>query len=74
MKTIKGALLVMSFLILTCCSDKKAGDLFETAQFEELQKNFAHAERLYGEILERYPKSEFAQRARERLEELKRAR
>jgi outer membrane protein assembly factor BamD (BamD/ComL family) len=74
MKRIKGALLVMAFLILTCCSDRKAGDLFETARFEELQKNFSHAEKLYGEILERYPKSEFAQKAKERLEELKKVR
>lgn len=74
MRIHKPILIAMAFLILTCCSDRKAQELFETARFEELQKNFAHAEKLYGEILKNYPESELAAKAGERLEELKKPR
>jgi outer membrane protein assembly factor BamD (BamD/ComL family) len=62
---------VAAFLVLTSCSDRKAQEIFETAQFEELQKNIPHALQLYSDLVEKYPKSEAAARARERLEELK---
>lgn len=51
------------------CSDK-AQELFETAQFEELQKNKPHAAKLYREIIKEYPESAYADRAREHLEKI----
>jgi outer membrane protein assembly factor BamD (BamD/ComL family) len=64
--------LLLSFVLaaaLACssCSGKKAEETYETARFEELQKNYVHARQLYEEILEKYPKSEYAAKATERL-------
>ena len=42
-------------------------EIYEIAQFEELQKNQEHARKLYQEIIEKYPKSEYAKKAAERL-------
>ncbi len=54
-------------LILPACSSNGAKELFETAKFEELQNNKEHARELYQEVIEKYPKSEFAKKAGERL-------
>lgn len=51
------------------CSDK-AQELYETAQFEELQKNKPHAVKLYREIINEYPESKYVSKAREQLEKL----
>jgi outer membrane protein assembly factor BamD (BamD/ComL family) len=59
------------FLALSACSPNGAKELYETAQFEELQTNNDHAIQLYEEILAKYPESEFAQKAEQRLAELK---
>ena len=59
-------MMILAFA-LSGCSGKKAEELFETAQFEELQKNHEHAKELYQEILTRYPKSKYSERAQERL-------
>ena len=53
------------------CSGNNAKELFETAQFEELQNNRDHAIKLYREIIEKDPESEYAGKARKRLDELK---
>ncbi|MFC1816918.1 tol-pal system YbgF family protein [Thermodesulfobacteriota bacterium] len=58
-------------LALSCCSGNKAEELFETAKLEELQNAPDHAMKLYQEILDKYPKSEYAQKAKERLSALK---
>lgn len=52
---------------LAGCSRSGPSDLLETAQFEELQTNVPHAKELYREILDRYPDSAEATKARERL-------
>jgi len=64
------------FLLLFClaallagCSDR-AGELYETARFEEQQFNAGHAAELYREIAEKYPDSPYAAEARERLRAL----
>jgi outer membrane protein assembly factor BamD (BamD/ComL family) len=57
-------------LALLGCGDK-AKELFETAQFEELQYNAAHAQQLYQKIVDQYPASTYAVQARERLAALK---
>ena len=45
--------------------------MFETAQFEELQNNQSHARELYERILQQHPDSEVAKTAASRLMELK---
>jgi hypothetical protein len=42
-------------LALAGCSGNGAKELFETAQFEELQNNQEHARQLYEEIIKKYP-------------------
>jgi len=53
------------------CAGDKGKELFETAQFEEKQHNLEHAKKLYGEIAQRYPGSEYARKAEDRLAALK---
>ncbi len=66
-------IIVVLILAVTVCSctENKAKELFETAQFEELQNNQEHAVKLYEEILQKYPESEHAKKAIERLSQLK---
>ena len=61
---------VALFLAFSSCSGKKAEETYETAQFEELQKNYAHARQVYKEILAKHPESEYAAKASERLKAL----
>ncbi|MBI3353386.1 MAG: outer membrane protein assembly factor BamD [Nitrospirae bacterium] len=70
MRHIVLALLMVFFVALSGCSDKAAG-LYDIAQFEELQKNKKHATELYEEIIKKYPDSEYAKKAKERLVKLK---
>ncbi len=58
-----GAFCVM---ILGCGEDPR--HLFETAQFEEQQHNRVHAQELYEQIIQQHPESEFAEKARQRIE------
>ena len=57
--------------LVTACSGKKAKEMYETAQFEELQKNYVHARQLYREIIKKYPESEYSKKASDRLDALK---
>jgi outer membrane protein assembly factor BamD (BamD/ComL family) len=59
------------FGVLAGCSDKKAAEIYETAKFEELQNNNGHAIKLYERIIVTYPSSEYAVRAKERIEALR---
>ena len=63
-------LMMIMVLAFAGCTGNNAGELFETAEFEELQKNSIHAAELYKEILEKHPDSKYAQKARERLKVL----
>ena len=69
----KFVILCIITLMIACssCSGKKAEEMYETAQFEELQKNFVHARQLYQEILDKYPESEISKKASERLKAIK---
>ncbi|MFO0753360.1 MAG: hypothetical protein U0411_08560 [Thermodesulfovibrionales bacterium] len=58
-------------LLLSGCSGDKAAELYDTAKFEELQNNREHAVQLYEEIVKNYPQSDYAQKAGQRLAELK---
>ena len=61
----------MLTLPLAGCGDG-AEEMFETAQFEEVQNNQEHARKLYNRILRDHPDSSFAARARERLAAMER--
>jgi hypothetical protein len=50
-------------LLLVGCGDK-AKDLYDTAQLEEKQFNKPHATKLYRQIVEEYPDSPYANRAK----------
>ncbi len=65
----KMLVLMAAALMLAGCGDK-GKELYETAQFEEKQYNAQHASELYKEILERYPESPYAAKAKVRLAEL----
>jgi TolA-binding protein len=67
MKRIILAAMIALSLTFSSCSGRKAAELYETAQFEEKQNNREHAAKLYEEIVQKYPDSEFAQKAKERL-------
>jgi len=73
---MKGWILIVLLcltLVLSACSGNKAEELFETAKLEELQNAPDHARKLYQEIVDKYPESEYAQKAKERLSALKKA-
>lgn len=65
-------ILLCAFFVLSLsgCGDN-AARLFDTAKFEELQNNKEHAVQLYEEILKKYPDSDYARRAQERLSQIK---
>lgn len=76
MRIIKSVLLFFVFITvfafcLSGCSGNSASELFETAKFEELQNNKEHATQLYEEIIKKYPDSDFAKKAKERLSQAK---
>ncbi len=71
---MKQVLVILSLALaiaLCACTGNSDKELFETAKFEEVQNNKEHAKELYEEIVKKYPKSEYAKKAEERLEELK---
>ena len=70
MKTWLAIFAMVFALAVSGCSDQKAKEKYETAQFEELQKNYVHARKLYQEIIEKYPESDYANEAQQRLKAL----
>lgn len=70
MKRILLIFLITLTVMFSACSGQKAEEIYETAQFEELQKNTVHAKQLYQEIMEKYPGTEYAVKASERLKAL----
>lgn len=61
--------ILSSVLGLAGCGDG-AEELYETAQFEELQNNKAHARKLYERIIRDHADSRYADRARQRIAEM----
>ncbi len=53
------------------CGGNTAQETFDTAKLEELQNNPEHALILYQEIVEKYPDTPLAAKARERISVLK---
>ena len=71
---MRGALVAAGLLLALAgpaCSGNGASELYDTAKFEEVQNNREHARELYEEIVRKYPKSEYAKKARERVAVLK---
>lgn len=68
MKLFMVVVIALVGLLSAGCTGDKSKELFETAQFEEKQNNREHAQKLYAEILEKYPNSPIAKQAQERLE------
>ncbi|HMK56070.1 MAG TPA: outer membrane protein assembly factor BamD [Dissulfurispiraceae bacterium] len=74
---MKGLRRAGCFLIVTIafalfgCSGQQAKELYDTARLEELQNNPVHAVQLYEQLIVRYPSSEYAVKAKERIDELK---
>jgi TolA-binding protein len=62
--------MIILAMALSGCSGNNAEQLFDTAKLEELQDNLEHATKLYQEIIEKYPESEYVKRAKERLSAL----
>jgi len=63
-------LMIAGSLAVSSCSAENGEGLYETAQFEELQNNPEHAGKLYKEIIEKYPESEYADKAKARISAL----
>ena len=62
-------LMLMTGLIMTACGDG-ARDIFDTAELEELQNSPERALILYQEIVDKYPSSPLAEKAKERIKVL----
>ena len=61
-----GFILCLLVLGVVGCGENPK-QMFETAQFEELQNNHSHARELYGRIIQADPNSNLAKKAKERL-------
>ena len=71
MKRLFLVLFLTIALGLSGCAGENAKELFDTASLEERQNAPEHAAELYREIVEKYPDSEYATKAKERLADLK---
>ena len=67
---LQRAVAVLALCALCACRGDGAKEMFDTAQFEELQNNPAHARQLYDRLVHDYPESPYAAQARTRLEQL----
>ena len=70
MKSLCVSMALMIAVGVSSCTADKTDELFETAQFEELQNNKEHARQIYEEIVQKYPGSDVAKKAKERLSAL----
>jgi hypothetical protein len=61
---------MMLFAVAPGCSDRKAAELYEAAGVEELHDQ-EKAVRLYERIIVVYPTSDYAMKAKERIDKLK---
>jgi len=62
---------ILLFSALSCSNPEgDSAALYETAQFEEEQDNLKHAKALYEEIIQSYPGSSLAPKAKKRLKAL----
>jgi outer membrane protein assembly factor BamD (BamD/ComL family) len=71
MKLFMVFVVALASLMASGCTGDKCKELFETAQFEEKQRNREHAVKLYEEILAKYPGCTMARQAQDRLAALR---
>jgi outer membrane protein assembly factor BamD (BamD/ComL family) len=72
MRCVKIVIVILALsLALPACSGNKASELYETAKFEELQNNREHAIQLYEQIIAGYPSSDYAVKAKARIDVIK---
>lgn len=62
MKSLCVSMALMIAVGVSSCTADKTDELFETAQFEELQNNKEHARQIYEEIVQKYPGSDVAKK------------
>ena len=70
MRQIILVLTIMLATALSGCLGNGGEELFDAAKLEELQDNHQRARQLYQEIIDRYPETEYARKAKERLSAL----
>ena len=71
MTGLRALLVLILAMPVAGCGDG-AEEMFQTAEFEEVQNNKEHARKLYNRILRDHPDSPFAAKARERLAAMER--
>lgn len=69
-KWVVVVLIIFTGLLPTACSGNAAQEIYDTAKLEELQNNPEHALILYQEIVDKYPSSPLAEKAREQIKVL----
>ncbi len=69
-RTLLFAGVFLALCLSAGCGGESPESLFETAQFEERQTNVAHARELYQRIILEHSDSEWAKKAKGRLEQL----
>lgn len=62
--------MICTVILVVSCSDKKAQQMLELAEFEELQMNDTHAEEIYRDIVKKYPDTEAAKTATKKIKQL----
>ena len=64
-------LIGFSLVAVSACSTETGSDLYKTAEFEELQNNKEHAIQLYETVIKKFPDSDYADKARKKVADLK---
>lgn len=67
-KPLSSLAAVVLAVTLIGCPGSGAQEMLETAQLEEVQDNHENARKIYQKIVEQYPDSPHADKARARLE------
>lgn len=69
-KRLMFIIVVAVVIVLNSCGGDSPKSMFDTAQLEELQNNSKHAKEIYEDIISKHPNTEYAQKAKERLDKL----
>lgn len=59
--------LLAGLLLLPGCWGESVDQMMRTAEFEEVQRNHAHARQIYQRVIDKFPDSPEAKKAAERL-------
>jgi TolA-binding protein len=64
---LRSALAAVALAVALAACSSSADELLENARFEELQRNVPHAQKLYQQIIDRFPNTHEAAEAKTRL-------